>query len=100
MLFLKLGKAGLNISIRVQPKSAKVGPLGLAGEKSEYLKWGVRSLPLEGKANQELIESFADFFKISKSSIELLKGATARFKILNLKNISERELLEKLKNFI
>lgn len=40
----------------------------------------VNQPPLEGKANKAVIESLAEHFKISKSSVSLIKGEKSKIK--------------------
>lgn len=50
----------------------------------KYFRISVKSSPIDGKANQEIIELFADYFKTSKSCIEIHAGKTAPYKIINI----------------
>ncbi len=40
----------------------------------------VNQPPLEGKANKATIEALAEYFKVSKSQISLISGATSKYK--------------------
>ena len=44
----------------------------------------VTALPIEGKANKALIELLAEHFNVSKTRIELKRGATTRIKQLEI----------------
>ena len=44
----------------------------------------VNTPPLEGKANQAVIESLADILKVKKSKIILLKGGKSKKKIFEI----------------
>ena len=78
---------GIVISLKVQPRSSRPGAQGVFGEKGEYLKWGLKAAPVDGKANEELIESIAEFFSVSKSRVSLLRGQTARQKTLLIEGV-------------
>ena len=39
---------------------------------------------LEGKANKALIEYLADYFRVKKSQIEIIKGLKSRNKTVNI----------------
>lgn len=54
---------------------------------------GVDAPPVDGKANKRLIEIMANLFELPKSSIEIVQGHTARYKILEL--IISKEDFEK-----
>ncbi len=44
----------------------------------------VKSPPVEGKANEELINLIADYFKIPKSKVKIISGLNARNKIIEV----------------
>ena len=83
---------GVTLSLRVQPRSSKSGPLGAYGEKGEWLKWGLHSAPEGGKANKELIEGVARFFNLSKSRVRILQGESSRQKVVLLEGMELAEV--------
>lgn len=46
----------------------------------------VNQPPLEGKANKATISALADYFKVSKSSVNLISGAKSKHKLFEIKN--------------
>ena len=94
--FERNGKQGVNLSVRLQPGARKVGVLEILDGQ---LKWGVRSAPVEGKANEELIRSMAKHLGLPKKSVELIQGARSRSKVLWISGVSaaEVEVLLRLK---
>lgn len=46
----------------------------------------VKSPPIDGQANREAVEIIAADLKLSKSAIKLKSGASARYKIFEIKN--------------
>lgn len=55
--------------------------------KNEYsivnentLKLRIKAAPVEGKANEAIIEYLSEIFKVPKSKIIMLKGATSKYK--------------------
>jgi len=69
------------LKIYLQPKSSKNE---LVGPYRDGIKIKVTAPPVEGKANDALIKFLAKEFKISASSIEILKGHNAREKIIRI----------------
>lgn len=49
------------------------------------LKIKLTTPPVDGKANEEMIKLLAKHFKVSKSSIEILKGKTSKNKVVEIK---------------
>ncbi len=48
------------------------------------LKAWLRSAPEGGKANAELVEAIAEFFKVKKSCVRVARGAKSRDKIVEI----------------
>ena len=40
--------------------------------------------PVDGQANEALIELMADYFDVAKSSVKILSGKTAKIKLLEI----------------
>lgn len=76
---------GTVLNIRVQPRSSRSGVDGVLGEA---LKVRLHSAPVEGKANQELIETLADAFDLAKSSVRFKGGETSKTKRLLLTGLT------------
>ena len=77
---------GVILNVRAQPRSSKAGLDGLWGE--DAVKVRIRSAPVDGKANKELIETLADAFDVPKSAVEFKGGETSKTKRLLIKGIS------------
>jgi len=52
-------------------------------EKGIYVV-AVDAPPIKGKANKRLIEILADYFKISKSRIRIIRGENQRRKLIEI----------------
>jgi len=76
---------GIILNVRAQPRSSRNGIDGLLGDA---VKVRIRCAPVDGKANKELIETLADAFEISKSSVVFKGGETSKTKRLLLKGVS------------
>ncbi|MEM2086543.1 MAG: DUF167 domain-containing protein [Archaeoglobaceae archaeon] len=70
----------MKITVRVKPNAKKIG-VEKVGE--EYVAF-VRAPPIEGRANTELIEVLAEYFKVPKSKIRIVSGARAKKKIVEI----------------
>ena len=71
----------ITLKIYLQPKSSKNE---IIGPYRDGIKVKVTAPPVEGKANEALIKFLAKEFKISASSIEILKGHNSREKIIRI----------------
>lgn len=71
----------MKITVFAKPNSKK--------EKVEKLselhyRVSVKAAPVEGKANDAIIKALSVFFKIPKTSIQLLRGAQGKIKIFEI----------------
>ncbi len=77
------------ISVRIQPGASKNE---VAGENSGVWRIRVAAPPREGKANRELIEFLSDKLDISKSRISIIRGESARDKVISISGLSAEEV--------
>jgi len=80
---------GVVISVRAQPRSSKAGLDGVMGDA---VKVRIRSAPVDGKANKELVETLADAFDLAKSRVVFKSGETSKTKRLLLKGVTAAEV--------
>ncbi|MBI5233229.1 MAG: YggU family protein, partial [Deltaproteobacteria bacterium] len=75
--FLEPSKQGIIIRVHVQPGASKDQISGLyAGQ----LKIKLKALPVEGRANNELIEFLSRILSVKKKSLSIVSGLKARDK--------------------
>jgi hypothetical protein len=82
----KKTKEGIVIQVKVQPRSSRKGIEGVTGDT---LKINLTAPPVDGAANEQLIEILSVELKIRKSSIRILKGASSRYKTVEIKGVKE-----------
>jgi uncharacterized protein (TIGR00251 family) len=72
------------ITLLVKPNAKKVfvNPLD-----SETYEIAISSKPEKGKANREIIEVLANFFKIKKTQITILRGHKSQKKIIQITDL-------------
>ena len=81
---------GVIVNVRAQPRSSRAGIDGLFG--ADALKVRIRSAPVDGKANKELIEVLADAFGLPKSAVVFKGGETSKTKRLLLRGITAAQM--------
>ena len=81
---------GVIVNVRAQPRSSRAGIDGLFG--ADALKVRVRSAPVDGKANKELIEVLADAFGLPKSAVVFKGGETSKTKRLLLRGVTAAQM--------
>ena len=93
MVPLKESATGVSFAVKVHPRAHKEAITGVIGDA---LKLALTAPPVDGKANQAVIEFFADLFAISRSSVTIASGETSRNKIIRVSGISAEQVRQKL----
>ena len=90
---------GITFAVKVHPRARKNAITGLVGDA---LKLAITAPPVDGKANQAVIEFFAELFAIPRSSVTIASGETSRNKVVRIagvsKPVAEQKLAENLKS--
>lgn len=94
MIPLKETSQGITFAVKVQPRARKNAITGSIGDA---LKIALTAPPVEGRANQAIINFLADFFDIPRSSVTIAGGATSRLKIIRIAGPSKQVLEERLR---
>lgn len=76
---------GIRVNIRVQPRSSHPGVGGVHGDA---LKVRVGAAPVDGAANESVVDVLAKAFGVSKSSVSIVSGHTARAKVVDIAGVS------------
>jgi hypothetical protein len=66
------------INVRVMPRAKKNKVVEEAGRLKVYLT----APPVEGRANEALVELLAEHFKVKKSQITIVRGEKSRDKVV------------------
>jgi len=73
----------LHIHVIAQPKASKSE---LIGWQENELRIRLAAPPIDGSANTALIEAFAKWCRVKKSSITLINGQTSRHKHISIES--------------
>jgi len=91
MAFYSQNKNQIILTVRVSPNARRSGFDGLWN--AEAIRVALFAPPVDGKANEALIDFLSDYFGIRKSAIEILTGTTARLKRVALSFATESATL-------
>jgi uncharacterized protein (TIGR00251 family) len=86
-------KLGVEISLHVLPNAPKNQIIGLYDGK---LKIKINAPPVDGKANEAIIDFFSGYLKISKNKLQIIRGENAKSKTILILGIP----LETLRNHL
>lgn len=84
------GNSVIQISLKVVPRAGK---RGCVLDKNGKLKCFLTSPPEDGKANKELIAFLAKSWRCAQSDILIIRGATSRTKVLEVRTTRTYEQL-------
>lgn len=89
---LRVVESGVTLAVRAQPGAKKTAISGIYGEgATAQLKIAVQAPPLEGRANEALIEFLAETFNLPKSTVTLIAGGLSRSKVFFLRGLSRSQ---------
>ena len=86
---------GAIVNVKAVPRSSKAGLDGLLGDA---VKVRVRSAPVDGKANKELVAVLADTFGLPKTSVTFKSGETSKTKRLLLRGVASEAVRKVVEN--
>ncbi len=81
LLDVRDGAAGARVRVRAKPRSSRAGVVGL---RDGALEVAVHAPPVEGAANEELVQVLADALGVKRASVTVLWGAEGRDKLVEL----------------
>ena len=76
---------GVTFAVKVHPRARKTAITGTFGEGPDtVVKVALSAPPVEGRANEALIEFFAEMFGVSRSAVAVIAGAQSRNKVIRI----------------
>ena len=84
---------GTSFAVRVQPRARKNAITGIVGDA---LKLALTAPPVEGRANEAVIEFLAEVFQIPRSSVTIASGETSRNKVVRIAGLCRTAVEQRL----
>ncbi|MBN2653665.1 MAG: YggU family protein [Nitrospirae bacterium] len=72
------------VSVKVVPRSSKKGIAGIDGD---VVKIKVTAPPVDGAANEQVIEIIAEAMNARKSDVDIIRGSASRTKTVRIKGV-------------
>lgn len=79
----------VRFNVHVQPKASRSEVAGLHGDS---LKVRLSAPPVDGAANEALVDLLARLFTVSRRAVRIVAGATSRAKIVEVDGVSEERV--------
>jgi uncharacterized protein len=84
---------GVRLDVEVKVRASRSKVLGI---KADRLSVALAAPPVEGAANQALIETLADYFGLPRRGVTLIAGERNRRKVVELAGVRASDVLERL----
>jgi uncharacterized protein (TIGR00251 family) len=75
----------VRFAVRVQPRSSREGVDGVHGDA---LRVRVNAAPVEGAANEAVVEVLAKALRVPKRAVTIVGGAAARSKVVEVRGVT------------
>jgi uncharacterized protein (TIGR00251 family) len=83
-------EGAVSFDVRVQPRARRTALVGAEGDR---VKIALQAPPVDGKANEALVEFLAEELGVTRRSVEILRGETGRNKTVRVQGLT-RERVE------
>jgi uncharacterized protein (TIGR00251 family) len=80
----------VRFGVRVQPRAARTEIAGLYGDA---LKVRLSAPPVEGAANEELVNFLADVFAVGRRDVTIVSGTRSRLKIVEVVGVTAQTVV-------
>ncbi len=91
--FINTRADGITLAVRVQPRASTTG---IAGEHGGELRIRVQAPPVDAAANDAVIRFLATLLDCPRSAIEIVRGKSARHKVLAIRGVRADDALRRL----
>jgi uncharacterized protein len=83
----KKTKNGITIEVKVEPRSSQKGIAGVM--ENNVLKIKLTSPPVEGAANEQLIEVIAEALKVKRAQVKVIRGQSSKRKVVEISGVQD-----------
>jgi len=92
------GRRGAALAIRVTPRARKDEIVEILSDQT--IKIRLTAPPVEGKANEALIEFLAMVLDVPRSRIEIVAGSTGRDKLVSILDLDSTEAQARILRYL
>ncbi len=95
MIPIKDTPGGASFAVKVQPRAKRNAVAGTIGNA---LKLALTAPPIEGRANQAVIDFLGEWLAVPRSSITIAAGQTSRNKIIRVAGLTAAQVQARLRS--
>jgi uncharacterized protein len=81
---------GVRFDVRVQPRASRSE---IVGEQEGALRVRLAAAPVDGAANDALVELLADVLHVAKRDVRIVTGTTSRRKVVEVDDVTPQQVL-------
>ncbi len=93
MIPIKESGEGVSFQVKVHPRAKRNA---ITGEMGEALKVALTAPPVEGRANEAVIEFLAEVLRVPRASVSIAAGQSSRNKVIRVRGLSAQQVAERL----
>ena len=83
-------EAGVRFTVRVQPRASRSEVCGVHGDA---LKVRISAPPVDGAANDALVDLLAESLGVARRAVRIVAGATGRSKVVDVDGVRAAQVL-------
>ncbi len=83
--FLSAASGGVDIAVHAQPRASRSR---VVGEHGGRLKVSLAAPPVDGEANQALVELLADLLQVPRRQVAVVQGQTGKRKVVRAQGVA------------
>ena len=93
MIPIRESGGGVTFAVKVHPRAKKNA---ITGEVGDALKIALTAPPVEGRANEAVIEFLAEVLRVPRASVSIAAGRSSRNKVIRVSGVTAEQVRERL----
>lgn len=89
-LTVRASDAGVRFAVMVQPRASRSEIVGVHGDA---MKIRLSAPPVDGAANEALVELIADVLGVGRRAVRIVSGETSRSKVVEVEGVTAAAVL-------
>ncbi len=94
MIPIRESGGAVTFAVKVHPRAKKNA---ITGEMGEALKIALTAPPVEGRANEAVIEFVAEVLRVPRASVSIAAGQSSRNKVVRVSGVTAAQVQERLR---